>query len=442
VKVILCVGWYFPDSVGGSEIYVQRLARELRARGVQAVIAAPYDAAPGRTDIERYEHEGTPVVRYPVPQERDAAQQLGRTPHRAFDAFERVLREERADIFHLHSFSYGANAHHVRAARRLGMRAFLTVHTPTLLCMRVSLRRMGRQVCDGRVDPGQCVACYMHHRGVPERAAYGLAAGLLRLPTNLPALPGRLGTVLSTPALVDARKRDIHDLFADVERVIAVCDWLRVALIKNGADPSHVLMHRQGVDVAPDLPPVAERAPGAPLSIGYFGRADTLKGIEVLIAAVRAVPAHVRVAAQLYVIASSADDKRAFERVRELAHGDDRIAVRTAVAPDRVPQTMREHDIIAVPSLWLETGPLVVMEALALGVPVLGSQLGGIAELVQHGVSGWLVPPGDVAAWRDAIVSLATDPSRVAHAAEQAKRVSMPSSESVAQAMLELYRSA
>jgi glycosyltransferase involved in cell wall biosynthesis len=73
---------------------------------------------------------------------------------------------------------------------------------------------------------------------------------------------------------------------------------------------------------------------------------------------------------------------------------------------------------------------------------VLGSRLGGIAELVVHDATGWLVPPGDVAAWTAAIAALSADPSRVARAAQLAARAPMPRSEDVAEAMLALYGSA
>ena len=62
----------------------------------------------------------------------------------------------------------------------------------------------------------------------------------------------------------------------------------------------------------------------------------------------------------------------------------------------------------------LETGPLVVLEAFAAGVPVLGSDLGGIAELVRAGTDGVLAAPGSLAAWRDALARLAGDPAEVA----------------------------
>ncbi|MDP9171223.1 MAG: glycosyltransferase, partial [Acidobacteriota bacterium] len=71
----------------------------------------------------------------------------------------------------------------------------------------------------------------------------------------------------------------------------------------------------------------------------------------------------------------------------------------------------REYDLLAVPSQWLETGPLVVLEAFAAGTPVLGSDLGGIAELVRDGVDGVLVKPaGSVAAWAQAMRRLCGQP--------------------------------
>jgi glycosyltransferase involved in cell wall biosynthesis len=74
---------------------------------------------------------------------------------------------------------------------------------------------------------------------------------------------------------------------------------------------------------------------------------------------------------------------------------------------------MAGYDLIAVPSRWLESGPLVVLEAFAAGVPVLGACLGGVAELVRDGVDGVLVAPDDAPAWAAAIESLAADRPRI-----------------------------
>jgi len=67
---------------------------------------------------------------------------------------------------------------------------------------------------------------------------------------------------------------------------------------------------------------------------------------------------------------------------------------------------MKQYDLLAVPSQWLETGPMVVLEAFAAGIPVMGSNLGGIAELVQHHVNGILVEASSINAWANELEQL------------------------------------
>jgi glycosyltransferase involved in cell wall biosynthesis len=70
--------------------------------------------------------------------------------------------------------------------------------------------------------------------------------------------------------------------------------------------------------------------------------------------------------------------------------------------------------ICVVPSVWQEAFGLAVVEPMALGKPVVGTRVGGIPELIEHGVSGLLVPPCDEAALADALRELLFDPKRAA----------------------------
>ena len=82
---------------------------------------------------------------------------------------------------------------------------------------------------------------------------------------------------------------------------------------------------------------------------------------------------------------------------------------------------MGSLDVLVVPSLT-EGSPLVTLEAMAAGVPVVASAVGGIPDQVRHGKEGLLVPPGDTGAMGDAIVALLRDPARARSLGEAGRR--------------------
>ena len=88
---------------------------------------------------------------------------------------------------------------------------------------------------------------------------------------------------------------------------------------------------------------------------------------------------------------------------------DARIRFRDPIPPTQIVECLRQYHVLAVPSRWMETGPLVVYEAFAAGVPVIGSNLGGIAELVEHGANGLLVEDSSAAAWAGVFRQLVED---------------------------------
>ncbi len=75
MKIVQAVGWYHPDSLGGTEIYVSSLARQLRGCGHQVVVAAPDTTI---TVPRVYEHDGCEVFRYPIPAQSDTRGSAGR----------------------------------------------------------------------------------------------------------------------------------------------------------------------------------------------------------------------------------------------------------------------------------------------------------------------------------------------------------------------------
>ena len=400
-RAIQATAYFFPESTGGTEVYVGDLTRDLRQFGCVSTILVPSpDLA-----AQSFEWHGLSVHRYPSSSAGNPSIISGAQPPIGFDRFLALLDQAEPGIYHQHSWSGGCGPHHLRAAKERGFRTVTTVHVPGNVCLSGTMMRMGTRACDGRIDEDVCSRCWMvTHKGVPQ----GVAGPLTRVSrkairSGLPLLSG-----LSRLTAAFDMHRDrfaLMDRYSD--RIVAVCQWLYDALLLNGIAPEKLVLCRQGVGDAPArVGPRPPRAPGAVLRVGFLGRYYSVKGLDLLIDAMRGVPAALPIELLIHGIANNSMEVHYARSIRRAAAGDRRIQLLPPVPRDRIWETLAGFDVLAVPSQWLETGPLVVMEAIAAGTPVLGSDLGGISELVTPGRNGWLVPHDSVEDWAAALTRL------------------------------------
>ena len=409
IRVLHASAWYPPTHVGGTEVYVTGLVQELRAYGIISRVIAPRESGCACD----YEFEGTAVRAYSVSETTSREELRGDTPPQGISRFREILREEQPDVYHQHSWSRGLGAPHLRAARELGLRTVLTIHVPNNICLRGTMMRFGQVACDGHIDEVKCAACWSHGRGAPKLLAHALA----RVPSAFGSalrrggIDGRAATALSARHLVGQRRAEFASMVDNADRVVAVCQWLYDALARNGLPTKKLVLSRQGVD-----PKFAARRQalerGGTSAEGvfrllYLGRWHSVKGVHVLVEAVRRIPEDVPLELVIHGIGEGAEERAYEAKVKDLAKGDPRIHFGPAILRERLAETLFQADAIAVPSTWMETGPLVVYEAKSVGIPVIGSRLGGIAELVRKPDDGVLVDPGSVQAWSEAITTMA-----------------------------------
>lgn len=401
MNVIQALAWYFPDSTGGTEVYVSGLANELPAFGVTSTIAAAN--AGGRSSD--YVQDGVAVHRYPFVETDDLAAARGERPHQDFNSFVAWLERQPRGIYHQHSWTTSCGFHHLAAAKSLGFKTVLTIHVPSNICLRGTMMEFGTQPCDGRVEIERCARCWAHERGLSRSAARALS----RVPQSVSraafrsGVESRLFTALGARELAAERQRQIAAMAEVSDRVVAVCNWLADALRRNGIAEEKVVLSRQGVDRAFVGRAVHRRDGNRSFRLGFLGRCDPTKGLPVLLDAMDRLPRDAALELIIHAVANTEQDRRRRDALMARTAGDPRIKFTPPVPRDELPAVLAGFDMLAVPSQWQETGPLVVLEAQACGVPVLGSDLGGIAELVTLGVDGHLVVFSDPAAWADAI---------------------------------------
>ncbi len=212
------------------------------------------------------------------------------------------------------------------------------------------------------------------------------------------------------------RRWAYRQLLARCEAVVAVSEEVRRSLIEfaGTAGAGRIVVVSNGVDIPVPLDPVLLAAVRARYGLTAkdpfvlaAGRLTEPKNFPGLLDAVLLLR---RRGVRLRVMIAGEGPLRAFleRRVDELGIGDQVIL--SGVVQD-LPELMLGADLFVLPSLW-EGLPLALLEAMACGLPVVATQIAGVADVVEEGVSGLLVQPGDAAELAQAMATLLADPAR------------------------------
>lgn len=148
------------------------------------------------------------------------------------------------------------------------------------------------------------------------------------------------------------------------------------------------------------------RPPERPMLV-FLGRISTLKGYRHFIAALGLLPPNVRGA---MIGNFNADKRRHVEQLAAEAGCGDRLELQSWAGRDEISRVMHHASIVCFPSTWPETLGIVGLEAMACGVPVIASDVGGVREWLLPDENGVLVPPGDPAAIAAAATRILNDP--------------------------------
>jgi glycosyltransferase involved in cell wall biosynthesis len=330
-----------------------------------------------------------------------------------------ILKVAKPDVVHFHPLSADDVAGFVERTAQ-DFPVVTTYHAPLLSCTRGDLLRFGGKVCDGTILRGRCAACVLHQKGLPLPIANvigRLPLAALQAARHLPGVQRvpRAPAMFSWPQRVVENREALSRILAASRSVIAVCNWVRDLLIRNGLPSEKVKVVRYGRRLDPIR---AAFEPGAVARFGYLGRLNFLKGVGTLLEAIDRASREVRFTVEFVSPAfenapAGSDDARLAERIQELALRDPRIIAGGALAPRQVGEKLVQWDALFVPSWWMETGPQVVTEAFHAHTPVIASRRGGMEELIVEGRSGFFVPPRDADALAAMLCLFAAEPERL-----------------------------
>jgi glycosyltransferase involved in cell wall biosynthesis len=364
---ILTIAQFYPPLIGGEERMAHDLSVGLARRGHRVAVATLW-------------HEGQPAhevtAGVDVYRIRSSSARLGflfgeggrryappAPDPGAVAGIRAVLARERPDVVHGHNWLVHS---FLPLKRSSGAALLLSVHDSSLACAYKRLLRDGVP-CSGP-GPAKCIACSTRF--------YGQIKGPL---------------ITSANALMYTFARSLVDLFLPVSEAVAAANRLAEHGCAYQVVPNFLPAASCSRGILPPLPPEF---------ILFVGDVTYDKGVAVLLAS------HALLSRRLPLVLIGRN--RQPELVAAAAND---VHVLGPLPHDLVLEAWRRATVAVVPSIVPEGFPLVALEAMAAGRPVIASRTGGLPEVVVDEETGLLVGPGDVGELQRALERLLADES-------------------------------
>ncbi len=436
MRILLVSHDFLPLHPSGTEIYTWQLGRRLKERGHDVhVFTTEKDVGRPNLRVDLREYGGLPVHELVNNLFYNDFRETWDYPP-AVESFGLFLDDLKPDLVHFMHLMYLSVGCVAEVARR-GVPVLYTLHDYWLQCARFGQRVHADQSICHEIDfdrCGECLASFKYKQTRAERATAKILAGLnertginlaptvrraadklkgrAKIPGEPPANDGS-GVLRDRArrmrAEVEERDRELRRrLLPRVYRFLAPSRFLRDSFLEWGIPPEQIEFRRAGIDLEPFEG--FQRSQSDRLRLAFVGTLARHKGPHVLLEAWGKIEPDVRARADLTIFGPKAHNP---DYVRTLEALADRSGARMAGGLDReaVVNALANIDCLIVPSVWYENSPLIILEALATRTPLVVSDLGGMAELVEPGKSGFHFRVGDADDLAAVLGKIVADPA-------------------------------
>ena len=298
--------------------------------------------------------------------------------------FADLIRRLRPTVVHVHHYVHmGLEFLHVIKAVDPSIRIIMTLHEYIAICFNNGqmVKPGSKRLCF-RESPEDC------HRCFPDRSVEDFWL----------------------------RKHRYQSFFRLVDQFVAPSDFLRQRYVDWGIDPALIVTIENGQSPRAPLPPRPLREGETRNRFGFFGQINPFKGVALLLEGLAALRRSQRRQIILEIHGANLEGQLPEFRERIAAlrgplEAEGCLQWIGPYEPFQMADRMAGVDWVVIPSIWWENSPMVIQEAFTLGRPLVGSNIGGMAEKIHDGIDGVHVPVGNARAWGETLLRLsgATD---------------------------------
>lgn len=363
LRILLVVHSFPTQRMAGTELYTYNLAREFRERGHSVNILYPVvnqNSHAGTTTVE--ELEGVSITRLHLNPPLHIGEEF--INEHAGNAFRRYLSENIFDIVHFHHF-YGISATPLQVCSEMNIPSAVTLHDEWLLCEQLHYLLPDGSFCTGPETVEKCVKCLVsRHPDLPYQ-------------DHLPELF----------QVFSLRRQYLQNSLTWINTLIVPSHFLKEELHKHGFLHPNILHVPLGIH---PFKPLSHKPLSGIVNLTFLGNINFTKGLDVMIQAFNLL----RTDKARLNIYGKVQDENYFRQVMSINMKPQLVKYHGPYSPEDLPVILSETDIAVIPSRS-ENYPFVVRECLHAGVPVIASKVGGIPEIINNGVNGFLFKSGD-----------------------------------------------
>jgi len=369
MNILLVVHDFLPKHVAGTELYTYYLARALKDRGHEAgIYTREHVYVDEKLREEDTQYDGIEVKKIYFNSLSKRFKLLSKFYLDFYNPllekhFGDHLDETKPDIIHIQHLK-GLSASFISAARERKIPTVLTLHDYWFMCSKIQLLTTSSKRCSGPL--------------------YGLKCARCLIPTLNPLIVWGLYPFHSV--LFFIRTIYLRRLLNKVDLIISPSNFLRKKFIEHGISEEKIIFSDYGMNTNLSKLYKGISNNDNKLRFTFIGSIMPHKGVHVLLEAFNKLT---NSNAELRIYGDSRFAPNYYERLRLMATNSS-IKFMDSFDNNRVYEILAETDVLVVPSIWYENSPLTIHEAAIAGVPVITSNIGGMAELIERMKNGLL----------------------------------------------------
>lgn len=351
MKICQISDLYPPYVIGGAEILVESISNKLIDKGHEVtIITSAYEKEVTETINGLKIYRVKPMNLYPLYKFQEQSPLIKPFWHLfdlvnliSYKKIKDILIKENPDIVHIHNFK-GLSPLIFKAIKDLRLPLVFTAHDYSLICLKTSLLKKNGEICE---------------EGNSLCKSYNLIKK---------SIIADKPDVIISPSKFVIEKLKSHSLFKNIETIV----------LPNAVELNHSKINKNYENV----------------EFLYVGSLESHKGPQILIKAFKEI---YNDDIKLHIVGKGSAEAE----LKKIASEDKRIKFHGFLKGSDLMDLYKKANLMVIPSIWYDNSPMVIYESFMNSTPVIGSDIGGIPELIKDSYNGFLFKAGDFKELKD-----------------------------------------